>query len=306
MEKEILNKYFSAEATREEEQQILEWIEASEENRRELERQRLVFDVALFSNKQDIKRRKTFSIVSVVAGVAATLAIIVGCFYFVSNYGDTSSAKWQAVVAPAGQQAQVTLPDGTKIWLSSKTQIKYQNDFGQSTRDVILDGEAYFEVTKNKEIPFTVRTEKDSVKVVGTHFNICAYKGSNIFETTLTEGIVDIYKPNATATITRLTKDERYTEIDGVGTKSRISSHDFLMWREGIYSFDDMLFPDIAVKLERYYNVKITIINSAVMHYRCTAKFSSHDSIEHILCVIQKDCPFQYTIDAEKKNITIK
>lgn len=306
MEKETLNRYFSGEATREEQEQVLDWVDASEENRKELEKERLLFDIALFSTHKDVVRKRLSSTIRISMGIAASIAVILCCYFLVSNYKNEEHLQWQSVVAPAGQKAQVTLTDGTKIWLSSKTTLRYPSNFGHANRDVTLDGEAYFEVAKNKKLPFIVQTEHNKVQVVGTHFNICAYNGSNNFETTLTEGIVDIYELNPDIATARLTKDERYSEVNGVGTKSKISSLDFLMWREGIYCFDDMSFPAIATKLERYYNVKITILNPAMMNYRCTGKFNEQDGIIHLLKVIQQDCSFKFTFDQQKRSIIIK
>ncbi len=306
MEKETLNRYFSGEASREEQEQILDWVDASEENRKELEKERLLFDIALFSTHKDVVRKRLSSTIRISMGIAASIAVILCCYFLVSNYKNEEHLQWQSIVAPTGQKAQVTLTDGTKIWLSSKTTLRYPSNFGQANRNVMLDGEAYFEVAKNKKLPFVVQTEHNKVQVVGTHFNICAYNGSNSFETMLTEGIVDIYDLNSDIATTRLTKDEQYSEINGVGTKSKLSSLDFLLWREGIYCFDDMPFPTIATKLERYYNVKITILNPTMMHYRCTGKFNQQDGIIHLLKVIQQDCPFKFTFDQEKRSIIIK
>ena len=93
--------------------------------------------------------------------------------------------------------------------------MKYAANFGRNERNVELDGEAYFEVAKNKNIPFYVHTETNKVKVVGTSFNVCAYSGSHEFGTTLVEGIVDIYPANSSQIITRLQKDEVFLNENG-------------------------------------------------------------------------------------------
>lgn len=113
----------------------------------------------------------------------------------------------QTITVPAGQRVHITLADGTRVWLNSKSAMKYAANFGRNERNVELDGEAYFEVAKNKSIPFYAHTETNKVKVVGTSFNVCAYSGSHEFGTTLVEGIVDIYPANSSRIITRLQKD---------------------------------------------------------------------------------------------------
>ena len=105
---------------------------------------------------------------------------------------------------PAGRHFQMTLSDGTKVWLNAQSTLTYSHDFGRNERNVELDGGAYFEVAKNREIPFYVNTETNQVRIVETHFNVCAYRGSNEFTTTLLEGIVDIYAKGSEHSLTRL------------------------------------------------------------------------------------------------------
>ena len=123
-----------------------------------------------------------------------------------NDYLYNKLAQPQTITVPAGQRAQITLADGTRVWLNSQSTLTYASNFGRRERNVELDGEAYFEVAKNKDIPFYVHTEMNKVKVVGTCFNVCAYKDSKEFETTLVEGIVDIYPTNNNKVITRLKK----------------------------------------------------------------------------------------------------
>ena len=108
------------------------------------------------------------------------------------------------MAVPAGQRAQITLADGTKVWLNAQSTLTYSHDFGRNERNVELDGGAYFEVAKNREIPFYVNTETNQVRIVETHFNVCAYRGSNEFTTTLLEGIVDIYAKGSEHSLKRL------------------------------------------------------------------------------------------------------
>ena len=155
-------------------------------------------------------------------------------------------------------------------------------------------------------VTFYVNTDTNQVRVVGTHFNVCAYKGSNEFETTLVEGIVDIYAYDNERPLTRLTKNEFFGSYQGKYKKAVLPSYDYLRWREGLYCFDDSPFSCILTKLEKYYNVKITVENPKVLNYRCTGKFKEQDGVEHILKVIQKDHPFTYSISEEGDSIRIE
>jgi ferric-dicitrate binding protein FerR (iron transport regulator) len=135
---------------------------------------------------------------------------------------------------------------------------------------------------------------------------VSAYKGSNEFETTLVEGIVDIYNRKDDGIITRLTKNQ-FLAIEGDSyRKKHLHSYEFLRWKEGLYCFDDIPFKSLLDKLENYYNVKITVENPAILDYQCTGKFKEDDGVEHILNVIRKDHVFSYAINENKDSIVIR
>ena len=238
---------------------------------------------------------------------AAILFLPVLTALLVEYFTREDDVRMMEVRTNPGMIATVVLPDNSVVHLNSMSTLRYPSSFsGTNQRLVELDGEAYFEVAKNKEIPFYVNTETNQVRVVGTHFNVCAYKGSNEFETTLVEGIVDIYAYDNERPLTRLTKNEFFGSYQGKYKKAVLPSYDYLRWREGLYCFDDSPFSCILTKLEKYYNVKITVENPKVLNYRCTGKFKEQDGVEHILKVIQKDHPFTYSISEEGDSIRIE
>lgn len=309
MNQELLYKYFKGTATINEEKQILDWVEASEENREAFLKERMLYDISLFSDKQDVKQKKTIHFNATIRWTTRiAAAIIVGvCGYFMTtDYLYNKDAQLQTITVPAGQRAQITLADGTHVWLNSKSKLTYASNFGRRERNVKLDGEAYFEVAKNKQIPFYVNTEMHNVKVVGTCFNVCAYSGSKEFETTLVEGIVDIYTAQNEQVVTRLKKEEFFANYDGKYKKTILPSYEYLRWKEGLYCFDDVPFGGILDKLEKYYNVKITVTSPRLLdHTGLTGKFREQDGIEHILRTISKDHPFKYRINEAKDSIII-
>lgn len=308
MNQELLYKYFRGTATIDEEKRILDWVDASEENRAAFLKERMMFDATLFSERRDTKK-KTIRLTPIIHwGMRIAAVIIVGvCGYFMADdYLYNKMSAPQTITVPAGQRAQITLADGTRVWLNAKSTLTYAANFGRSDRNVQLDGEAYFEVAKNKDIPFYVNTEMNKVKVVGTSFNVCAYSGSKEFETTLVEGIVDIYPACNDKVITRLQKYEFFGNYDGKCKKTTLPSYEYLRWKEGLYCFDDVPFSCILEKLEKYYNVKITVTDPKLLDYNsCTGKFREQDGIEHILRTISKDHPFRFTINEEKDSIVI-
>lgn len=308
MNQELLYKYFKGTTSIEEEKQILDWVEASDENREAFLKERMLFDISLFSEKQETKKETTrlIPIFRWAARIAAAIIVAVSGYFMTVDYLYNKGAQLQTITVPAGQRAQITLADGTRVWLNSKSTLTYASNFGRKDRNVNLDGEAYFEVTKNKNIPFYVNTEMNKVRVVGTCFNVCAYNGSKEFETTLVEGIVDIYPSCNNQAITRLQKDEFFANYDGHLKKTVLPSYEYLRWKEGLYCFDDVPFSGILDKLEKYYNVKITVTSPKLLnHEGLTGKFREQDGIEHILRAISKDHPFRFTINEAKDSIII-
>lgn len=308
MNQELLYKYFKGTTSIEEEKQILDWVEAADENREAFLKERMLFDISLFSEKQETKKKTTrlIPIFRWTVRIAAAIIVAVSGYFMTIDYLYNKGAQLQTITVPAGQRAQIILADGTRVWLNSKSTLTYASNFGRKDRNVNLDGEAYFEVTKNKNIPFYVNTEMNKVRVVGTSFNVCAYNGSKEFETTLVEGIVDIYPSCNDQAITRLQKNEFFANYDGHLKKTVLPSYEYLRWKEGLYCFDDVPFSGILDKLEKYYNVKITVTSPKLLnHEGLTRKFREQDGIEHILRAISKDHPFRFTINEAKDSIVI-
>lgn len=310
MNQDVLFKYFKGDATLDEEKQILDWVDASPENRKAFQKERMLYDIALFSDEKqpcrETKRARILPILRWSARVAAVVVVAISCGLLLKEYQYSRAAQMQTISVPSGQRAQITLADGTQVWLNAKSTLTYAANFGRAERNVTLEGEAYFEVAKNKDIPFYVNTEKNKVRVVGTCFNVCAYKGSNEFETTLVEGIVDVYAVGTEKPITRLQKNEFFGEYNGKRKKTVLPSYEYLRWKEGLYCFDDSELGHILNRLELYYNVKITVNNPKLLSHRYTAKFKEQDGVEHILKVIQKDQSFSYRFNEEKDSITIE
>lgn len=312
MDQAILHKYFKGTASEEEEKMILRWVEASEENKQQYLKERMFYDVSLFSDydkKQHGKtpnKRRLLPFLKWAGGVAASIVVLLSCYVLIDEYAYSQHVQWQTITVPAGQRIQIVLPDSTKVWINAKSTLKYANNFGKRSRKVELDGEAFFEVTKNARIPFIVNTEDKQIEVVGTSFNVNAYSGTNEFETMLVEGIVDIYSANNHKIITRLTKDELFIAQGNQYRKKSVSSYEHLRWRDGLYCFDDAPFGIILKNLEKYYNVNFTVENPDILTHQITGKFREKDGVEHVLRTIQKDHKFSYSISEDRETIVIK
>lgn len=311
MEKDLLHKYFNGETTQEEEKRIMDWAESSPENYKlYLEERRLWNALLINYSRTNQKSRPSAKNNSLtlwkIISVAASIALIL-TFAWIQVNLEKAPQGLQAVLVPAGQRVQIILEDGTKVWLNSKTSLTYPTSFGSKSREVELNGEGYFEVARNEEKPFIVKTKKYDVKVLGTTFNVSAYEhAASTFETSLLEGSVDVYTTTGNALSVHLEPHEKVSEVDGVLKKDTIGFMDHFQWKDGLICLDDEPFANLMKKFSIYYDIQIDIDNPKVLDYRCTGKFRQNDGVEYALRVIQKDLKFKYIRDDELNTIIIK
>ena len=310
LDRELLFRFFNKETTLEEEKKIRLWIDECDEHRREFFRERQLFDAILLHGDPSYeKSRPRFyipwhKVVATLSGIAAIviLTIITTTYFLQQSFRDE---VMNTVTVPQGQRVHLTLSDGTKVWLNAKTKMEYPQSFKVSDQRIVkVDGEAYFEVSKNKEKPFIVKTTKGDVEVLGTKCYISAYATTDVFETSLIEGKVTVYHPETQNEII-LNPHEKVEVRDGKLYKETFTSdHDFL-WRMGIYSFKDEPLETVFKKLEQYYEVKIINKNIEITSHPCTGKFRQKEGIEHVMRVLQKYIKFNYIQDDEKNQIII-
>ena len=194
MNRELLYKFFEGKTSLDEETKIRDWMEKSESNFNCFMQSRKEYDIQILSGSNS-KRGKQKNVRPLIwtSGVAAViLAFIIGGIYLF-NLQDKSE-QFNTILVPAGQRINLILSDNTNLWLNANTEFRYPSEFSKDNRTVYLDGEAYFEVSKNEEKPFIVKTSQGDVHVTGTSFNVEAYSKFNSFETSLFEGGVDIFK----------------------------------------------------------------------------------------------------------------
>ncbi|MCE8626303.1 FecR domain-containing protein [Bacteroides fragilis] len=309
IEKEILYRYFNGDAGPEEEKKIRQYIEASEENWKEYLRERKFFDTIILKEravsvqKQAGRRRMIRRIGFECLKVAVVLLIALGTTYFWLNRPSETESR-SVVSTLKGQMANITLPDGSRVWLNSNTRIEYPQNFADKRRDVEIDGEAYFEVTHDAKKPFVVHTsEKEQIEVLGTRFYVEAYSGTKEFETALIEGSVRVKAGNS-----QLTLRPSYKAVlkGGKMTVEKITDFDTYRWREGLICFKSKRFTEILREFEKYYGVGIGFDATKVDNPVLTVKFRLSDGIEYALRVLQRDVNFKYVRDDEKNTFTIK
>lgn len=309
LDKELLYRFFNQSATIEEEMKIRQWMEISEENRRELFRERMLFDAILLHEEITFeKEKKGLSIPwrKIALSVSGIAAIILFTVTVTLSYVKQEPADEQIniVTVPQGQRVNLVLADGTNIWLNAKTRMKYPQSFkGTDKRVVEIDGEAYFEVSKNKEKPFVVKTRKGEVEVLGTKFYVSAYTHSDKFETALIEGSVKVHTPVDNLV---LTPNHKSVSQNGKLTSRVIEDMDVYRWRDGLYCFKDVPFQEVLKQFEVYYDIRFIMKNNRMPNPEMTGKFRLVDGVDYALRVLQKKVGFTYHRDEEANVIYLE
>jgi len=161
------------------------------------------------------------------------------------------------ISTPKGGNYQVILPDGSNVTLNAASSLTFPTSFKGTERSVILDGEAYFEVTKNALMPFRVKAGQQVVEVLGTHFDISAYQDEPIMKTTLLEGSVKVKYSNASETI----KPGQQTVIQLTGDKTiqvrNANLEKEIAWKNGIFSFENDDLKSIMRQISRWYDASV-------------------------------------------------
>ena len=249
-----------------------------------------------------LKKRMVFSL-----SIAATIILLVT---FSSIYILRTNKVFQKTytqnIAPKGQKSQVILPDGTTVYLNSGTILKYNNIFGKRNRDVEMVGEAYFEVTHNEDLPFIIHTKEIEIEVTGTKFNVMAYPEEDNVETTVSEGKVTVREVTGKSSIV-LTANQKasYHKPTKMLVKEEVKTEPYISWKDNVLTFDNEDFKEVIKKLERWYNISISVNGKDSLEDRFTLTIR-HESLKEVLDLINITTPFDYSINQDKVVITYK
>ncbi|MCR4032041.1 MULTISPECIES: FecR family protein [Flavobacterium] len=198
-----------------------------------------------------------------------------------------------SLIVPVGGIYAVNLSDGTKVWLNSKSTLKYPVEFSGNTRNVTLEGEAYFEVSKDPKAPFTVKTKSGNVTVLGTHFNVSAYEEDKNFETTLAEGKVKVSEDNQTVVLNpgqqARSKNAGLSVVD-------VDPSVYTAWKDGKFYFENENLKNILTKMARWYNFNVKFEQKALEQIKFTGIVLKDEPIDRFLDVISKSSNVKYKI----------
>ena len=228
--------------------------------------------------------------------------------YKASSIKETASIAKNILTIPRGGQFFITLADGTRVWLNSESQLSYPVSFvDDRPRTVeLIYGEAYFDVSpasENGGTHFLVNTREQVIDVIGTEFNVKAYKKDVFIATTLVEGKVTIKKDTVSKILTpghqsRIDLKTREIDITKVDVYNEIS------WKNGFFSFKDKPLEDIMSVLSRWYDFDIVFENKAIRKTTFNGVFRKNQKLEEILSAIENTKEVSYTMN--QKTITMK
>lgn len=201
------------------------------------------------------------------------------------------SSQVYKVLVDKGQRASVILPDGTKVWLNSHTELTYNGDYGKGNRQVVLSGEGYFEVAKDTTLRFIVKAGEMEVEALGTTFNVKAYQEDGELTTTLFEGKVRtsvgkdevILKPDESLSFDKSSR--RMIVSDDLAAYAR-------MWKDNELVFKGATMEEVAVMLDRLYNVKVRFTSEKVKHY--FSGVIKNNSQDNVIELISLTAPIMY------------
>ena len=196
---------------------------------------------------------------------------------------------------PRGGEYKITLDDSTRVWLNSETQFTYPAHFVGKERRVKVTGEAYFEVTKNRESPFIVETDKMDIRVLGTSFNVTTYPDEEKNSTTLVEGMVEVSLPGSAEKIIlnpgeQVLIQKEKVEVQKVNTKLYVS------WMRDRFSFESEDMEAVIRKLSRWYDVCFFFANPEMKQKRFTGSIPKYEEIHQVLKMMEMTTNIRFTI----------
>lgn len=311
------------EATAEHRKQIQDWLELSPENPVILAEivntwkltkgKTNFYQPDLSGNWQKLISRIEYKpkkrlIPSVYFQWAAAAAVLVLVFLGGLSLGDGSGKKsakisYTKISAPEGNKTRIVLPDSTKVWLNSGSELQYPSDFTAQNREVQMKGECYFDVVKDPAHPFLVKCSDFHVKVYGTQFNVNEDQARNTADVTLVSGKVEILDRNNNP-VSYLNPGQQFVFSEGKGKVQKAENIEALTaWMNNMLIFDNQPFEEVIHYLEKWYGVKIQLDRSLYYSHNYTFKVKT-ESLREVLELISVITPIEYQIEGDE--VTIK
>ncbi len=241
-----------------------------------------------------------------IAAVATFLLSLSFSLYYFLPRESVDQPVIQSIITksnPAGQKSRINLPDGSIVWLNAASVIRYDENFTDTVRNITLEGEAYFEVTKDSLRPFNVRTKNLSLVVLGTSFNVNAFASDDLTHVALIEGKLKVeHLGDAGEVILEKGEGIAFDRKTAVLSKTQLSASDQftnMSWRDGVLDFNEDDFNSFIKKIERWYDVKVEVTGKPPHNWRIKASFKN-EYLSNVLKSIAFNKRFRYEIEGKK------
>lgn len=311
-----LLRYVNRELTGQRRIEVEEWIQASPANRKMAED---VYELSFAVTSLEIIKRaapqkalekvhkriqqkqfRSFYLFVQKVAVILLLPLLLLSGYLLAHLREEAPVFYLEARMTPGMTGSTVLPDGTKIWLNSSSSLTYPNRFAGQTREVTLDGEAYFEVVHQADKPFIVHTGRSSVKVLGTTFNIDAYRTNDFIAATLVEGSIEFnYRNKANLLRTVAVKPSQqvyYDKKTSEATTGETYVPKDIAWKNGQIILRETPLADILWILSKRFNVEFIVKDPAFYHYSFTGVFTNQQ-IERVLEHFKRSSGMRYRVN---------
>ena len=311
-------RYIDGMLTEEEAAEVKNWRAASLENEKLLEQVYFTTQVAsrlkvmrtvnpdealsrfksrIHKKEKRLALRQVLGVIQRAAAVLFIPVFLLSAYLFIQQ--GQGNVRTLAVRTNPGVVSAFDLPDGSKVWLNANSELRYPSDFNADTRTVELTGQGYFEVTKNAHKPFIVKADKDySVEVLGTSFNVSAYKDESMIETTLVEGSVKLNVVSGGKRMAQMLKPNEKAEYQKGAGKIKVfgvnTEYD-TAWKNGEIIFRNQPMDKVLKTLERHYHVVFEVKDNEILKSIITARFKD-EQLPQVLEYLKLASGIQYAI----------
>ncbi len=250
------------------------------------------------SNKINSKKKHIFQLTFFKIAAALLVTGVIGLLINIW----IQATNTQTIYTAAQEIKQITLPDGSVVWLNQNSSIQYHKEFSGNTREVKLNGEAFFEVQKNKNKPFIISSKQSTTQVLGTSFNLVAYDSLEEVELSVKTGQVSFTANKNKQQIIVNANESAIINMEGKAQKKEAYNSNALAWKNKELLFNNTLFSEVAKALEHYYNVKISVSSANINNCHFTGEFKNA-SFQNVMETICKTLQLVYEQDGNKVKI---
>jgi transmembrane sensor len=304
----LLDRYLKGETTNEENELVKRWLEEnSNTNAQWHDLDSSAKDQWLSSVFSEIKNTIHETEAKVVSlpqrkpgfwrSIAAVAAVLLISFTLYLEWPSLQSrlhpVKLTTLQAPIDQKSEITLTDGSRVWLNTGSALKYPKTFNGKTREIYLSGEAYFDVRHDAGKPFIIHTGTVLTTVLGTAFNIKEDKYKRTIQVTVTRGKVSVANGNKLLGVITPNQQISFNTLKAEVVQATVNANAVVAWQQSDLHFEDVSFGDAIAQLQQHFNVKISFGNIKLKDCRFTGTSLRGEELEKILKVM---CAFNNTI----------